>query len=261
LIIGSCAEKKPADTTLLGMWTDYTLIPARLNGKVKEVTELNYWAVEKDGKMTRGDLMTRKDLDSVGSTKNLKAYFDMTGNLTKYEVLNKEDVFQTITPTMENRKWTRCDYKQGDSLIYYVITQCDDLGYIVTATRYRPLVDTIINKYVLTNDGKNYYTKFEYFNYKNQRTGYQECTLDEKGNVLETKFYNKADSLALTMKNFYDEKYNIIRQETTAENPKGFSTWVYKDLKTDDHGNWIESLADIDNGKYKIFAERIYVYY
>ena len=79
LIIGSWSNKKPLEKTVLGMWTDYYFIPNTLKGKVKEVKELNYWAIEKDAKIAKGELMTKKDLDSVGSTPNLIAYFDDKG--------------------------------------------------------------------------------------------------------------------------------------------------------------------------------------
>jgi|WetSurMetagenome_2_1015567.scaffolds.fasta_scaffold215515_2 hypothetical protein len=260
-IIGSCTQKKPAETTVLGMMTDYALIPNRLNGKVKEIKELNYWAIEKDGKITKGELMSKIDLDSVGSTKNLKAYFNEQGVLTRYEVLDKEDIFQSSVFTIENNKWARVENKYGDSTVYYLIPQYDNSGYLTGATGYRPIVDTIVNKYVLTNDVKGSFTKIESFNSKGQRTSHQDCSVDEKGNVIEVKFYNRADSLTQTMKNIYNEDGSIIRQETLIEKPKSTIIWDYKDLKFDSHSNWIETYANIDNGKYKIFAERTYLYY
>jgi hypothetical protein len=205
--------------------------------------------------------MSRKDLDSVGSTPNLKAYFNEQGILTKYEILDRDYIYLSRVFTLENNKWAKMEFKIGDSISSYLVPQYDNLGVLNGVVNYRPMVDTVINKVVLTNDGKGNFTRFEYFNSKNERTGYQVCTADEKGNIKETKFYNRADSLTLTMTNIYNEDGSIIRQETLNEKSKSNNIWDYKDLKYDDHGNWIETYANIDNGKYKIFAERIYLYY
>jgi hypothetical protein len=261
IIIGSCTQKKPAETTVISIGTDYALIPNKLNGKVKELKELNFWAVEKDGKLTKGELMSSKDLDSVSSTKNLKAYFNEAGMITKYEVLDRENILQTRLFMVENGKYSRFEFKIGDSATYYGIPKYDDLGYLIEATVYRPVVDTVVNKQVMIHDGKGNYTKYENFNSKDIRTAYQNVALDEKGNVLEVSFYDRFDSLRFSIKNIYGEKDNIIRQETNIEKPKSMVTWDYKDLKLDDHGNWTEEQALIDNGKYKIIIERTFVYY
>jgi hypothetical protein len=261
LITGSCTDNKPVETTVLGMWTDYYLIPNKLKGKVKDIKEINYWATAKEGKIEKGELMTRKDLDSVGSTPNLAAYFDDKGTLTRYDILDGETVYQSRIGTMENGRCIRWDYKLKDSTSYYVIPQYDSLGYLVGATGSRPIVDTLVNKLVIKHDASGNYTRFEYFNYKNQKTGYHVISLDEKGNYIEAKYYNKSDSLAFTSINTYDNTGNLIKQQTLVEDPESVSIWDYKDIKFDDHGNWIESYVDIDSGKYKIFAERTYIDY
>jgi hypothetical protein len=260
LLIGSC-NNKPVETTVLGMWTDYTLIPNTLKGKVKEMKELNYWAVDKDGKTIKGVLMTKKDLDSIGSTPNLIAHFDDKGTLIKYDNLDGENVIQSEIGTFENGKCTRWDNKLRDSTTYYVIPEYDNQGNLIGAKMYRPLVDTLMNKYVFSNDGKGNITRFEYFNFKNQKTGYHVCSLDEKGNYIEAKYFNKADSLRNVMTNTYDDNDNIIKQQTMIEKTKSSVIWEYKDLKSDDHGNLIEYLANIDNGKFIVFVERSYIYY
>lgn len=260
LIAGSC-NNKPVETTVLGMWTDYALMPNTLKGKVKEMKELNYWAVDKDGKSTKGKLMTRKDLDSIGSTPNLVAYFDDKGTLIKYDNLDGENLIQSFIGTIENGKCVRWDNKVSDSSTYYAIPEYDNLGYLVGAKVYRPSKDTLLNTYIFSHDNKGNITRFEYFNYKNQKTGYHVCSLDEKGNYIEAKYFNKADSLRNTMTNTYDEKGNLIKQQTFVEKTKSTTIWDYKDLKLDDHGNVIEYLTDIENGKYKVFVERSFIYY
>lgn len=243
------------------MWTDYYLIPNTLKGKVKEVKELNYWAIDKNGKITKGELMAKKDLDSIGSTQNLIAYFDNKGTLMRYELLDRENVIQSRLGTIENGKCIRWDFKLKDSTFLYVIPQYDKLGFLIGVSSYRPIVDTLVNKLILAHDVNGNITKFEYLNYKNQITGYHICSVDKGGNYLEAKYYNKNDSLVSTLINIYDKDGSIIKQKTFNERTKSTGIWDYKDLKLDGHGNWIESYANIDNGKYKVFTERSYLYY
>lgn len=261
LIIGGCAKNKPIETTVLGMWTNYYLIPATLKGKIKDIKELNFWAIEKDGKITKGELMTKKDLDSIGSTPNFIAHFDDIGILIKHDILDGENVVESSVGIVENGKCIRFDNKVKDTTTYYIIPEYDNLGYLVGANVYKPLVDTITGKYIFSHNSKGNFTKYEYFNYKNQKTGYHVISLDEKGNVLISKYFNKADSLRSTMTNTYSDNGSIIKQQVFNERLKSTETWDYKDLKLDNHDNVIESYANVNNGKYKIFVERSFIYY
>lgn len=261
LIIGGCAKNKPIETTVLGMWTNYYLIPATLKGKIKSIKELNFWAIEKDGKITKGELMTRKDLDSIGSTPNFIAHFDDKGTLIKHDVLDGENIVESIVGIVENGKCIRFDNIVKDTTTYYIIPEYDNLGFLVGANVYKPSVDTITEKYIFSHDSKGNFTKFEYFNYKGQKTGYNVLSPDEKGNVLVSKYYNKADSLRSTMTNTYTDNGSIIKQQVFNEKQKITGTWDYKDLKLDNHDNVIESYANVNNGEYKIFTERFYIYY
>ena len=260
-IIGSCARNKPVETTVLGMGTDYMIIPDILNGKVKEIKELNYWAAEKDGKITRGDIMTKKDIDSIQCTPDLVAYFDDNGMLSKYEQLDGEKVILSRILTIENGKWNRIEDKIKDSTTSIFIPQYDDSGYFAGGNSYRPLVDTLTGRIVISHNSNGNYTKYEFYDYKNKKTGSIDFTPDEKGNNLEIKWFNKGDTLTSTMINTYDQDGNLIKQLLVNEKPKSTSTWDYKDLKSDDHGNVVEYYSNVDNGKFKIFTERSFIYY
>lgn len=262
LIVASYAQKNPAEKTILGMGTDYLFMPETMKGKVKEVKELNYWASEKNGKITKGNLMTWKELDSIGSTKNFVAYFDNTGVLTKYDNLDENNAIRNSNiGTIENGKWKRFESKTKDSISSYWIPQYDNMGYLIGGSSYRPIKDTLIVRQVFTHDGKGNYTKYEYFNSKNKRTAYQVISLNANGKVNEVKYFNKNDSLTGSLINTYNDKGFLIKQLSSSEKPKSTSPWIYKDLKFDDHGNWLECFAVIDNGKYKVLATRSYTYY
>jgi hypothetical protein len=102
-IAAACTQKEPIEKTILGMGTDYSLIPETLKGKVKLVRETNYWAVEKDGKLIKSDQMTWKDLDSINSTKDLIAYFDEYGAIKQYDHFDVNNlIHDSNTGTAEN---------------------------------------------------------------------------------------------------------------------------------------------------------------
>lgn len=261
LLLSGCARNKLVETTVLGMGTDYFLLPVTLKGKVKVLKELNYWASEKDGKFIKGNLMMKKDLDSIGSTPNLIAYFDENGLLTKYDQLDGETVIASSLFTIENGRWKRIESKMKDSTTAYFIPQYDNSGYLTGGSWYRPIVDTLTFKIIITNNNKGNITKIEYHNYRNERLSYTVCTPDEKGNNLEARFYNKADSLTGILANTYNENGNMIKQLNTDEKTKKVSSWEYKYSKSDEHGNAVQIYSVVENGKYQLLAEDLITYY
>jgi hypothetical protein len=261
-IAWGCTQNKLVEKTIFGIGTDYVYFPEVLKGKIKELKETNYWAVEKDGKITKGNPATWKDLDSVGSTKNLVAYFDNTGILTKYDLLDENNVVRNSTVvTIENGKWGRWEFKTKDSTYQYMISEYDSKGYFAGGKVFSAKVDTLVSRFVITNDDKGNYTKIENFNFKNQKGYYQVFTLNELGKVIETKFFNKYDTLRQTFVNTYNDKGNLATQKVYVEKPKTIESWDVQDLEFDDHGNVLLIYSNIDKGKFKLVAERTYIYY
>jgi hypothetical protein len=262
LIACSCAQQKSADKTVLGLGTDYMYYPETLHGKIKKLTETNYWAVDNDGKITKGNPMTWKDLDSVGSTKNIVAEFDDKGSLTRYDLLDENNVIRYSTiGIQENGRYTKLLYKIKDSTAQYQITDYDSRGYISGGKMYNAKTDTVLFTFKFNNNDKGNYTKIEFFNPKGLKGSSQVFALNEDGKVIEAKFFNKYDTLRQTFLNSYDEKGSLIKQTVKIERPASSITWNMKDLLLDDHGNWLQGYSIIENGKFKLFVERTYVYY
>lgn len=261
LIAVACGPKKTDVRTTYGLWTDYILIPSTLKGKVKEVKELNYWALEKDGKITKGELMSKKELDSIGSTNNTILNFDENGNPLRYDHLDRENVISTRFGKTENGHLSGMDYKIGDSTTYYFRIEYDSNGYPIVAKGFRPGVDTLINSAKLFHDTNGFVTKFEYYNAKGLLTGYNTCTPDITGNNTEVKSYNNSDTLRWIWINTFDKDGIMTRQEAKNMNTGQTVVWTYKDFKYDDKGNLISYYGDIDNGKYKVVVERTITYF
>jgi len=262
LIVCSCAQQKPVDKTVLGIGTDYIYSPETLTGKIKELKETNYWAVEKDGKITKGNPISWKDLDSVGFSKNLVACFDDNGALTRYDLVDEDNLIRnSFVGTIENGKIIRWDFKSKDSTTQYVIPEYDSHGYFIGGKMYNPIADTLVMSFIITNNEKGNYTKLEYFNFKNLKESYQVFSLNGLGKVLETKFFNKYDTLRQTFINTYNDKGFLATQTVNIERPKSTVNWEVQDLLFDNHGNWLQCYSNANKGEFKLFTERIYVYY
>jgi hypothetical protein len=262
IIACGCSQKKSNEKTILGLGTDYMYFPETLNGKIRELKEINYWAVEKDGKITKGDPATWKDLDSIVSTKNYIAYFDSTGALTRYDLIDENNVirYSTIGIT-ENGKIVKWESKIKDSTYQYMTPEYDSHGYFTGGKLYRPIVDTLIRRVLLTYDEKGNYIRIEFFNSKDQKGSYQVFTSNELGKIIETKFYSKDDTLRQTFKNSYNAKGSLITQIVEVEKPASTTRWDVQDLEFDEQGNLSLIYSNIDNGKFKLVAERKYIYY
>lgn len=262
LIIAGCAPKSPPEYTILGMGTDYSPYPDKLNGRVKELTEKAYWAVEQDGKMTKGDILTWKELDSIGSTKNFRARFDSSGVLSRYDLLDDNDLprYSDVAIFSDGRcvKWER---SLKDSLYSYWVVEYDDAGYQTAFTGYRPVVDTLLGRIVMTHDGNGNFTRSEYYNPANERLNYQTYLLDAEGRVTEYKSFNRNDSLVFTFINTYDEKGAPVRLDAYFERTKETDKWEMNDMSFDDHGNCIERFCRINDGEFQIITGRDFIYY
>lgn len=262
LISGGCTQEKSAEKTTLGMFTDYANSPEVFNGKVKELRETNYWAAEKDGKITKGKPASWTDLDSVGSTQNFVAYFDTTGAVTRLDHLDENNAIRSSRiATIDNGKYARWEFKLMDSTYQYMIPEYDSRGYIVSGKVYRPIVDTLISRFIATNDEKGNFTKVEFLNFKNQKGNYQLFTLNELGNTIETKLFTKDDTLIQSFVNTYNDKGFLASQKVYVEKPKSTISWVVQDLEFDDHDNCSLIYNNIDEGKFKLVTERTYSYY
>jgi len=257
-----CSQKKPVERTILGMGTDYMYYPEVLNGKIKVLKETNYWAAEEDGKITKGVPATWKDLDSINSIKNFVAYYDNSGVLTRYDHIDENNVIRSSSvATVENGVYVKWENKSKDSTVNYMIPEYNSKKYLTGGKIYRPIVDTLISGFVITYDEKGNYTRIEYFDSKNQKRSYQVFTLNDLGNVIEVKFYSGADSLLLTFENTYNDKGFLVSQKSINENQKETSLWISEEMEFDDHDNVVLISNNIDDGKFRIVAERVYTYY
>lgn len=261
LIAASCAQEKSAEKTEYGLLTDYNLIPSTMHGKVKQVKELNYRAELKDGKITKGKLLSKKELDSIGSTTNTIIEFNADGIWVNYMHLDLENVLNTRVARIENGRCVGRDHKIADSTYLYSKLEYDNNGLPSGIKNYKPGVDTLTGSTVFTRNDKSIITRFDYFNSKGIKTFYNICTPDENGNYVEVSLFDNADNLLSSTINTYDKNNNLLTQTVTDKKTGVKSVWVYKDYKLDEHGNYTSYFTDIDDGKSKLIVERTISYW
>jgi len=262
IAIAGYSQKVRSEQTVLGMGTDYLLYPEILKGKLKELKEQNYWTIEKDGKSIAGKLLTWKELDSIGSTKNFTAYFDNAGNLTRYDVLGDDDqpAISTVG-TMKDGRCIRWETSNKGKLTSYTTPEYDSKGFLIAGKVFSPAKDTLLSSFVVTNDMNGNYNRIEYYNFKGLKTGYWALTFNPEGRITNAGYYNRGDTLAMTMKNEYSGNGQMATQDSYNTKTRQHSVWVMKNLSYDAKGNSLETAYDIENGKYKVFCKRTYIYY
>lgn len=261
LIISGCGKKQSDETTRLGFWTDYFMLPATLKGKVKEMKELNYWAVEKDGQTVKGEILTAADFKTIGMVPNFSVSFDESGNVTRYAQLDGEKEIFVNTDIIENDRITREEKRINDTLVYNTSAEYNSDGRLGTVKVFRAFADTLLQTVIFSYDAGGNPVKLEYLNYAGLRKGYHECTPDNEGKYLEVKYFNSKDSLEFVTKNIYNEVGFLVSQEALETKTGLITRWDYENLKNDEKGNLIVYLSNVENGKYKLYTERTIVYY
>lgn len=258
-IVVGCNQKKHEGSAILGIGTPYFFVPEFMKGKVKKVTETLYWAKDENGQVSKGNAITWKELDSIRFSHNFSAYIDESGIISKLEILYENgSVHDYWQASIENGKWVRVDNFFKDSLTHYGKYFYDDKGCLVEVQGFRPGVDTLLAKWVITNNSQCQYIKIEYFNSKNKFTGRNEFARNELGRVIGPKYFNKKDSLTHSETITYNDHNLYDSQESFSKgksNGKWSLTYTYEK-----EGNWETAILSKE-GKPVLFVERSYIYY
>jgi len=253
-----CKPKK-TETTVLGFGTPYLICPEYMNGRVKEVKETVFWSKIENGQITKGSPVKWKQLDSIKFSHSFIARYSENGASLGCDYLNEDGTINLgWKSTIEKGKIVRISGFIKDSITYYGLLLYDENNCQVGLTLFSPRVDTILSKWIITNNNKCQYSMIEYLDYKNRRTGRNEFTLNQNGRVIDRKYYNKSDSLIYHHVLTYNNRNFLISEEIFT---KGKSNGKYNYKYTyDNMGNWKTEIVYIDT-KLKLFVERTFVYY
>lgn len=259
-IAGSCTNKKPVATTLLGDYTPYDSYPEKMAGKVEKVVEKNYWGVAEGDTYVKGNPVTVNDRDSLPWTYDFVANFDINGNLTS--CTNTDENGKTIDSwvlTLTDGFLSRAEYLKDDTLRMYNKLTCNEDGKITELLTYRPVVDTLVNSWRVIGDASNDTVIYQGMNWQGEPTLRYVVIYDSEGRYESLNLQPAEGGIRKLISAVYNDqgKVSELRIYDKEENVKASNFISYEYDKT---GNWVKAIVKDDKGNV-IVEEREYTYY
>jgi hypothetical protein len=243
----------------IGLFTPYTMFPEILNGKVKEVIELNYLGLESEGKIMKGRRFTVADRDTIGWTNDFRLSYDENGNLLLSELIDENDkVISWDKQTLENGRIVRNDHGRNDTLRYYALLSYDEAGHLVKWEQFSLPADTLSwNAHFVCDDQGNF-LEWHVMNSKGDMTSKYIFTVNQEGRRTGYTFYNKEGEKTFEQRYTYNEKGSLIKQVIIDKEGKEYVTDY--ELEYDDMNNWIKVTGVSSEGP-PVISERTITYY
>lgn len=259
-IVTSCTTKKEAGYVLLGDGTPYFQYPENLNGKVKEVTEKNYWAVPDGESYKKGAVLTSADRDSLGGwTSDYRASFNEKGELVSCDYLNEKNLTNYRYEISASGDVVRGSSYKKDSLNYYDIYKLDINGRRAGFIRYRPSVDTMLGKLEVITNPEGDTLKYYSLNSKGEILYTLIVLFNADKQFVRSEGFNKDGVFQYANEVKYNEKGRVSDLSIINKN-KDVSASNYFTYEYDQAGNWTKAIVKDDKG-IVVVEERSYSYY
>ncbi len=217
ILFTGCKEQQPAVKTELGFLTPYpySIAPQYHYGKLKSIKEENFWAVEKDGQIEKGNLLTDKDReDSIKWTGDFEAFYNEEGVLPKINYFDDDREARGFwVTTIENNKIIRGDWTYEDTARYYFKLSYDEQGNFSESKGYRAMSDTLLNTYLFKTDQNGNILETITQNYLGEITYKITYQWNEEGLMTEQNNFAKGDSLTYARRFTYNEQGYIITDD------------------------------------------------
>lgn len=259
MLLSSCKESVPEEKTVIGPFTPFYRAPLVLNGSVKSIKVRTYWAVEKDGQIVKGDIITRTERDSLRYMNDFNLFIIEDGLPERLEWIVKDGKINHRDSEIEDNKVIGAKwYVNGEQRMYYK-DEYDDSGYFIKESTYRFGVDTLLSILTSSNLENGNPDEWIYFNNKNEITGTRKFIWKKKDYISEFLSYNKEGDLNNSMKVEYDETdhwHSVVYDYPGVRLTK----YDFKDHKLDEKGNLISGVSYKDDTLFNI-TEYIIEYY
>jgi hypothetical protein len=239
VLLSGCTGKKKND------WDNLFL-----KGKVKQIIELQYLAVEKFGKIEKGDLYRQSDWDKI-IIFDEKGYYSEITYLSSYgETVGRTDY--TYTPNGNLLVEQNYDAEGGfsDKKQYFY----DDKGRVNDILMFNNAGGSRGSK-IIRYDDKNSEVTISTYNFSGMLTYKEVQKLDGNGFPTETKIYNGDDVLVNHRIDKFDK--NGLRKQMTAFLPDG-SVYVKLSFTYDKNHNLL--LQEGVDGNNEAFLPERYEY-
>ena len=168
-----------------------------LNGKIKILKETRYEAVEKDGKITKGEKIYDSVVtmyDETGNATERKEYAP-DGGLVRADICKYDNNGNQIEESRYNAD--RCEWKG--------VYNYDEKGNLIEVSDYG-----VNSKRVYKYDKKGNRIEYRYYNSDGSLNNKLAFKYDERGNMIERNRYDSDGDLqgTITLKYEFDEKNN-----------------------------------------------------
>ncbi|MGQ8338957.1 hypothetical protein ACUNWD_20530 [Sunxiuqinia sp. A32] len=260
-LLFSCTaqEPKPEPKTVVGMFTPYYYFPEILNGKVKNLKEVNYWAKDDNGTITAGMRITVADRDSlINWTDDIDVSFDENGNVVTSLHLDENDQpFGQLTVTLENGKPTGASWMVKDTIRNYSKFTYD--GEMISRfDRYNAQTDSLLASADVTYNDMGMKETLQWYNADGEKTFLVNFNYDMDG-LAESYTASRNDTVRIKM-SFVSNEEGFFKEQTVEDMTSNeIDSYTY-DYTYDDMGNWISYIA-YEDGKPTVVAKRTYTYY
>ena len=242
----------------IGLFTPYAIFPEFLNGKVKEVIEKNYQGIEKDGKMIKGERLTKEARDTIKWSNDFRVNFDENGTLLECVKIDENDeIIDKQTLTVEEGKILKGLYTKNDTLRNYSMLLYDDAGQILKIEQYRMPADTIIWSVQFITDELGNVREWQFLDTGGNPTTKYIFTVDQAGSRTGYKYYNSEGELAFEERFTYNDKGSMVKQVMI--NKAGEETVSEYEYEYDEMNNWVKVTGYSEH--YPVVSERTITYY
>ncbi len=255
-----CPQQEPeVQQVEIGFFTPYYLFPEVLKGKVKEVVEINYLAVEQDGAYVKGERLTVAARDSITWTNDIRVIFDENGNLLQCDLIDENDELIDRTKlTVQDDQIIRGEYFRDDTLRSYAKMTYNEAGQLTGIEQFRMPVDTLMWSVLLTSDENGNYLEWQFLNPKNEPTGKYIFTVNQDGRRTGYQYYNAEGEKTFEQEYTYNEKGWLEKQ--VMRNDEGEEYVSEYRYEYDDMGNWVKVTGTSDLNE-PIISERTITYF
>ncbi len=259
ILATGCPQPEPeVHQVEIGLFTPYAIFPEFLNGKVKEVIEKNYLGIEKDGKIIKGERLTKEARDSINWTDDFRISFDENGTLLECVKFDENDeIIDKQTLTVENGQMLKGIYTKNDTLRSYSILSYDGAGQLVKVEQYRMPADTMIWSVQFITDELGKVREWQFMDPKENPTSKYIFTVDQDDRRTGYKFYNREGELAFEERFTYNDKGFMEKQVLI--NKEGEETVLENEFEYDKMNNWVKVTGYWE--PYPVVAERTITYF
>lgn len=260
LLFTGCNKPQPTEKTILGWWSPYYFMPEQLNGKVKMVTEQNFWPTLDKGRYVKGAPITPTWKEKIGWTTDFRILFNEQGQLLKCDYLA-----ETGAPlggwviTFDGGIPKLATWKENDSLMITVVIKTDAEHNVVETQNFAGTTKNLLsrNEWVYAEKGK--FIKTLFYDSQGKLTKNYRYNWDKNKRISEVETYSGADSLKGKYLIAYNKYGFSKKQERLTANGKIVKN-VSVTYEYDEFLNWTKAVY-IENGKPIVIAERYYEYF